>query len=186
MLDVYIMKTCGACGSEKITKSPAILAPFIADRVFDWAPIEITAEWGLRSINSGFAQCRVNSVGCYDCASIFLDLRFDNEEVQRLYHDYRGHEYTSCRIKHEPDYKTKSEQFNFRYPYILGAESWIKSYISPKSVLDWGGGNGFNSMFKYAGNESYVHDVSGVSIGSGIKSFSNHDCDVVFDLVTCN
>ena len=183
---MYIMKACGACGSEKVSKSPAILAPFIADRVFDWAPVEITAEWGLKSTKVGVAHCRLNSVGCHDCASIFSDLRFCAEEVEKLYRDYRGHEYTSSRTAYEPEYKAKAKTLHSRYPYLLDAESWIKGYLTPQSILDWGGGNGLNSMFKYAGNELYVHDVSGVAIGRGIKSFFEHDCDVNFDLVTCN
>jgi len=183
---MYITKTCIACGSENLIKSPAVLSPFIADRVFDWAPVEINQEWGLDSIKSGMAYCRVNSIGCEDCSSIFLDLRFGDEEIIKLYDNYRGDDYNSLRIMYEPNYKQKSEVFEKRYPYLSDAEAWIAQHITPKTILDWGGDSGFNSMFKHTGAELYVHDVSGVLLEDGVKSFTKDGGDVIFDLITCN
>ena len=175
-----------ACGSEKISKSPAILMPFIADRVFDWGPVEVSKEWGLESIKSGIAHCRVNSIGCGDCSTIFLDLRFGKEQVARLYKDYRGDEYNNKRIMYEPGYKQKLNIFETQYPYLAEAESWIQQYISPKNVLDWGGDNGFNSLFKDSGCELFIYEISGVLLEDGINSFSKDRSDITFDLITCN
>lgn len=183
---MYIAKICVACGSKNLIKSPSILMPFIADRVFDWGPVEISEEWGIRCIKSGIANCRVNSIACVDCSTIFLDLRFGDEEIERLYRGYRGEEYNTKRVTYEPEYRKKLQAFQVRYPYLAEAEHWIKQRTNPKTVLDWGGDSGFNSMFKDAGSKLYIFDVSGVSLEDGIKSFSKDGSDVNFDLITCN
>ena len=159
--------------------------PFIADRVFDYEPVVITEKWGLKDIEPGALHSRVNSVGCIDCETIFQDLRFGKAEINRLYQDYRGEEYNLKREAFEPDYKQKSKIFNKRYPYLAKAENWIEQYIEPNIILEWGGGSGFNSMFKNDKHILYVYDVSGVAVEEGINEFSTQ-VNVNFDLITCN
>jgi hypothetical protein len=39
----------------KLLHSPAILMPFLAKRIFNHEPVEITEKWGLRDIPRGIA-----------------------------------------------------------------------------------------------------------------------------------
>ena len=95
---------CVCCQGTNLNRSPAILMPFVASRVFGWEPVEITAEWGLRDIRQGFAYPLCNSVQCADCGVLFLDIRFDDAEMSALYADYRGDAYTALRERFEPGY----------------------------------------------------------------------------------
>ena len=183
---MYIAKKCVACGSKKLTKSPSVLMPFIADRVFDWGPIEVTSDWGLKSICTGTLHCRTNSIGCESCHTIFLDLRFGDAELEALYKDYRGEEYNSHRAIFEPGYKEKSLTFSDRYPYITNSEAWIKQHLTPKTVLDWGGGDGLNSLFRDADSTVYIHEISGVTPMYGTRRYCENNVNIDFDLVTCN
>src|SRR6516164_9174099 len=66
-----IASRCICCNSRDLQKSPAILMPFVAKRVFDWEPVEITDEWGLRDIQRGMAYPLCNSMRCGTCGVVF-------------------------------------------------------------------------------------------------------------------
>src|SRR5437016_2710182 len=85
-----IASRCICCDGDQLAKSPAILMPFIAKRVFGWEPVEIMDDWGLRDIKSGMAYPLCNSVQCASCGVLFLDIRFSDSEMATLYSGYRG------------------------------------------------------------------------------------------------
>jgi hypothetical protein len=64
--------------------------PFVAHRVFGWEPVEITEDWGLKTINNGMAYSVRNSLLCDNCGHLFLDIRFNESEMNSLYEGYRG------------------------------------------------------------------------------------------------
>ena len=68
--ELRIASICVCCGGDRLSRSPAILMPFIAARIFDWYPVEIDEGWGLNTIQKGTAYsyvipCCVRIVVCY-------------------------------------------------------------------------------------------------------------------------
>jgi hypothetical protein len=74
--------------------------PFVAHRVFGWEAVEITEDWGLKTINNGMAYSVCNSLLCDNCGHLFLDIRFNEGEMNSLYEGYRGQEYTELRERY--------------------------------------------------------------------------------------
>ncbi len=99
-----IASRCICCDGDRLHKSPAILMPFVAKRVFDWEPVEITSDWGMKTLRVGMAYPLCNSLQCRDCGALFLDIRFSDAEMARLYSGYRDAEYTALRERFEPGY----------------------------------------------------------------------------------
>jgi len=135
--------------------------PFIAHRVWGWEPVKITPEWGMRDLPNGYAYPLCNSVQCTACNALFLDIRFDEEEVSRLYTGYRGAEYASQRERFEPGYSVQNEVLNAGYNYIPVVEEMLSPYLpSSIRVLDWGGDTGVNTPFRHTAAIHHVYDIS--------------------------
>jgi hypothetical protein len=138
-----IATECVCCGSKSLKKSPALLMPFVADRAFGWQPVEIDGSWGLKTITSGMAYSICNSLFCGDCGLLFLDIRFSEVELNSLYDEYRGQQYTDLRETYEPGYKQRNDSLNAGIGYIAEIERFLGPHLSfPISILDWGGGYG--------------------------------------------
>lgn len=181
-----ITVNCIACGSSDLLSSPAILMPFIAERALGWGPVEITEDWGLDTVPTGYAVCRVNTRACGHCGTMFLDLRFGEDEMQNLYKDYRGDDYNALRTRYEPGYLSKTSVFTERTSWLDITEGWIESKIGkPGTVLDWGGGSGINSCFLHDDVDLYIHDISNVGLEPGAKQYRDSQALQKFDLVTC-
>ena len=63
-----IAEFCICCGSKKLKNSPAVLMPFVAERVFNWKQIKIDKTWGLNTIKNGQTYSICN---CYVVSVIF-------------------------------------------------------------------------------------------------------------------
>lgn len=179
---------CVCCDSGNLLKSPAILMPFLADRIFGWKPVDITDKWGLNTIDNGKAYCVCNSLQCQNCGHLFLDIRFNDDEMSALYDKYREDEYTSLREKYEPGYTQRNKSLNTAITYLEKVESFLLNYITPPvSVLDWGGDTGINTPFKENINRFHIYDVSNKSV---IKKAKKIDIDEAinteYDLIVCS
>ena len=104
--------------------------PFIADRIFGWRPTEISPEWGLRDIPVGLACSICKTMMCEDCGMLFLDMRFDDEEMASLYRDYRGEAYTRDRDRFEPGYAARNAIMLEGSTYIDQIEAILEPYLS--------------------------------------------------------
>lgn len=157
-----IAKKCVCCNSGNISRSPAVLMPFIAERVFGWVPTEITADWGLRDLKLGQAYSICNTLKCDDCGLIFLDIRFDDSEMAALYSGYRGEEYNKLREKYEPGHTVRNQwRIDKGFSHVSIVEAYIASHIgTPSKVLDWGGDTGINTPFKGRVMAHHVFDIS--------------------------
>ena len=145
-----ISDRCVICKNFEIIKRPAILMPFIADRVFGWKPFDLNKELNLRSLKNGTVYSNVNSCYCELCHFLYLDMRFDNDEINKLYLNYRGQDYNNLRIKYEPDYKEMDNYLNNIYSINNRNETeyYLNDYFEiPSEILDWGGGDGRNTPF---------------------------------------
>ena len=163
-----IAKRCVACDGESLTKSPAVLVPFIALRVFDWEPAVIDEGWQLRDIPQGNAVPICNSVACDSCGMLFLDMRFDDDEMAALYAHYRGPSYTAMRQRFEPDYVHRNELLRDGHGYLAEIEAFIEPHVqTPPRVLDWGGDTGHNTPFRGRAALHHIYDISAQPVIDG-------------------
>jgi len=180
-----IASKCICCNSDELKSSPAILMPFIADRVFGWKPVNIDESWGLKSIKTGFAYSVCNSLYCSDCSLLFLDIRFSDGELKKLYKNYRGKEYVDLRDFYEPGYRERNNTLALGINYIDKIERFLQPFLpSSPRVLDWGGGTGINTPFKRK-NESFdIYEIGESALIPGAQSISIKEIvDKYYDLI---
>ncbi|QGM47781.1 class I SAM-dependent methyltransferase [Methylocystis heyeri] len=166
-----IAKRCIACDGTRLSPSPAVLMPFIANRIFNWVPAHIGPEWGLRDLESGMAYSICNSLICDDCGMLFLDMRFDDEEMAALYRDYRGEDYTAQRDRFEPGYAARNALLLEGSGYLALIEAFLRPHLPQMPrVLDWGGDTGVNTPFRSSAARHDVYDISNRPLVAGARA----------------
>lgn len=162
--------------------------PFLAKRIFNQDPVEISADWGLRDLRLGMAYSLCNTLECADCGAIFLDYRFSEKELSRLYKDYRGPEYNAMRTEFEPGYAAIASHYQGRAAYVEAVEALLSPYLpSQPRVLDWGGDSGINSPFRFLAGSLHVYDISGVEVCAEATKVSREECLTnTYDLIVCS
>lgn len=184
-----IASRCICCQGQNLIKSPAVLMPFVAKRVFDWDAVEITEDWGMRTLKTGMAYPLCNSVQCVSCRAVFLDIRFSDEEMGRLYSGYRNEHYTAMRDSFEPGYAERNALFFERAPYIPSVEAFLEPHLpdAPLHILDWGGDSGVNTPFRSRAASVGVYDISGLTMIEGVQTVDlDHVAPKDFNLVICS
>ncbi|HEX6661793.1 MAG TPA: class I SAM-dependent methyltransferase [Sphingomicrobium sp.] len=165
-----IANQCVCCGSDKIVSSPAVLMPFVADRVFGWKPIVIDDSWDLRSIENGHAYSICKTLRCLECEHLFCDIRFSDSEMVALYHKYREEEYTTLRERYEPGYTQRNEALKQPIGYTDEIEAFLEPHLHfPLTVLDWGGDTGANTPFKGKNIAFDIYDISDKEVQAGAR-----------------
>jgi SAM-dependent methyltransferase len=161
--------------------------PFVANRVFGWEPVAITAASGLRDLLPGHAYSVCNTLGCTACGLVFLDMRFDDDEMAALYADYRGPEYCRKRERFEPGYSARNAILNEGSTYIPSIEAILEAHVPERPrVLDWGGDTGLNTPFRQRAAVLDIYDISGKPPVSGVRLVSPEQArDESYDLVVC-
>lgn len=161
---------CVCCGNDSLLSSPAILMPFVAHRVFGWSPVNIDSSWGLRTISNGKAYTICSSLLCKQCGLLFLDMRFSEEEMTKLYSGYRNEDYCKLRENYEPGYFIYNDYCNKECSYLSKVEEFLSPYLqSPLSILDWGGFDGHNTPFKGKSKNIDIYDISEVKVIKGVS-----------------
>jgi hypothetical protein len=183
-----IAQQCPCCMSEKIRKSPAILMPFISHRAFNWKPVKIDDSWQLSSIKNGYAYSICNSVFCDSCGFLFLDIRFSDDELARLYENYRGEEYTQLRDHYEPGYAERNRNLNSGQKYTNDIHNFLEPFLElPISILDWGGDTGKNTPFKNQNTKFDIYDISEKDVIKGARIVSKKEAyRSKYDLIVCS
>lgn len=173
---------------KRLLRSPAILMPFLAKRIFNYEPVEITEAWGLRDIPQGMAYSLCGTLECADCGAIFLDYRFSDDELALLYKDYRGDVYNALRTRFEPSYGATAMHYTGRARYLDDVEAVLAPYLPERPrVLDWGGDAGVNSPFRFSAEALHIFDISGVAVCNEAIRVSKEECGRYdYDLVTCS
>lgn len=179
---------CPFCFSGVSDRSPAILMPFVADRAMGWAPVVIDENWGLTSVPSGRAYSICNSVQCGQCGGLFLDIRFTDHELGRLYDDYRGVEYTALRERYEPGYVARNDALKAGLPHLAKVEAFLRPHLpTPVRVLDWGGDTGKNTPFQAQAATFHIHDISHAEPVAGASFVARDQIDPgAYDLIVCS
>jgi hypothetical protein len=144
--------------------------PFIAHRVFGWEPVVIDEAWGLNTIQQGNAYSVCRTLQCDDCEFVFLDIRFSDYEMARLYDGYRGKSYSVLREQYEPGYGARNEQLDDGSEYVSIVEQFLQPYLrSSIRILDWGGDTGKNTPFKGQNEVFDIYDISNKPVISGAR-----------------
>jgi hypothetical protein len=166
-----IANSCVCCNSRNINASPAVLMPFISHRVFNWIPTKIRANWNLQTLKKGTCYSICNSLLCKSCGLIFLDIRFTDDELNKLYNNYRGKEYSQLREKYEKGYLKRNYLLNVEISYKNLVEKFLEPLINfPINILDWGGADGKNSPFNEVRKKLDVFDISNKQVIKSAKS----------------
>jgi Methyltransferase domain len=153
------VSSCVICEGEIRQVKRALVAPFLAKRI-----------WNRN------AFC-VDLVRCQACRFTFYNPRLDDDELRRLYANYRSNEYQQMRYASEPWYTNK---FNAD----LASEAHYKvrrSKIAPilhqhladhkiSRILDHGGDRGDLVVGLLDGAEGFVYDISGISVAAGVTA----------------
>lgn len=162
-METKITNQCVCCGSTETLNSPAVLLPFIAHRVFGYAPVEISKDWDLEryGVKTGWNYFRCNTVSCSNCQHIFLDVRFTDDQMSNLYDKYREEEYTTLREHYEPGYISRNDNLISGNNYVHKIEDFISPYLtSSPAILDWGGDTGKNTPFVNECSLLHIFDIS--------------------------
>jgi hypothetical protein len=164
-----IATRCIACDEPRLDRQSAVLMPFVAQRALLWQACEITADWGLRSVPTGHALPLCSTLHCPACGMLFCDLRFDDAEMERLYHGYRGGAYTAERERFEPGYAERNAKLVAGDVHIGDVEAFLRPWLPTQpALLDWGGDSGTNTPLRAAARLHHVLDISGKATLSGV------------------
>jgi hypothetical protein len=184
----HIASECVCCGDKDLKRSPAVLMPFISHRVYEWQPVRIDNSWGLQTIPLGNAYALCNSLLCSNCGLLFLDIRFSDLEMGRLYKNYRDDAYTTLRERYEPGYSARNKVLAQGVNYLQKVEAFLTPHLPNKlRVLDWGGDSGINTPFKAnEANEIHIYDISGVETTDRLRKVSKETAfNFKYDLIVC-
>jgi len=132
-----LAQECPACGNAAFRiLDRGSLAPFVSYRTGIDAALGVSCE-------------------CDRCGLRFCRVRFEDDEIARMYADYRGETYNAERDRFEPGYSTTFGHLNDPRDSIPMIEEWLP--ITPSRVLDIGGNDGRNTPH---GDRAVIWDVS--------------------------
>jgi len=163
--------------------------PFVAHRVFGYEPFKIESSFGLKDIKNGYAYSVCNSLVCTNCQFLFLDIRFSDSELEKLYENYRDEKYANLRDFYEPGYLLRNESLKKGIKYIDQIEDLLKPFLHfPISILDWGGDTGENTPFKKnIKNTLDIFDISNktnLKYGTAVNKKTAQSKN--YDLIVCS
>lgn len=179
-------KKCLCCDSKNLSKGSAVLMPFIAHRIFGYEITNIDNSWNLHNFPTGLCLSQCFSCQCQDCSFLFLDMRFDDEEMSSLYQDYRGENYSIIRDKFEPGYFEKNKQIESGIKYKKDIELFLEELGEYKTILDWGGDDGINTPC-FEAEKVFIYDISDKKVLPNFESIENSQLhNHKYDLIVCS
>lgn len=156
---VVHVSSCVICDGEIHTVRRALVAPFLAKRI-----------WGRKPF------C-VDLVFCGACGFTFYNPRLEAEEEMRLYAGYHSQEYQKERQASEPWYTPKfNADFALESAYDRRRRSLasvLRKYTEDRKierVLDYGGERGQVVCGLIEGADAFVYDVCGIPPVPGVTS----------------
>lgn len=164
---------CPVCASRDLDKRLGYVMPFIAHRVCEFPITKI--EYGGGNFSPTIFT---HAVQCRDCELIFSLVRYDDEEMARIYKNYRDNEYHKARLIFEPDYAEAArgvdpQETVARMGALLRFLSGIVDGNAIKSILDYGGDQGQNIPSFPGLQKKYVYEVSAAVPLDGVERISD-------------
>lgn len=168
---------CLACDAAELDFVPALVAPFVRARALDDGPR-----------TTRLAICR-------RCGLRFFEHRYTDEELARLYADYRGEGYFRARRRFEPWYTRRVHADVAGTPATVEArKAALLAALEPRldtktlgAVVDWGGDRG-QLLPEALGARRFVHEISGVEPVAGVTLLTDEAAvaEARPDLVICS
>jgi hypothetical protein len=162
---------CPVCHSCNYSKNFGFVNPFIAHKVLDY-PVSNITYFGAEFAPTLFT----NSIRCNDCEFIFSQVRYDDEEMGRIYKDYRSEAYNQLRDIYEPGYAATAASTGTHSTEIANRKLALQDFLhglvdvgTIDSVLDFGGDRGQNIPEFLGASRKYVYDVSGAGTAEGVQ-----------------
>lgn len=172
-----IVDQCVICDSNDLTSYDTLCSLFLAERVWQSKPFP------------------VKLLHCNDCRFTFYNVRPENDELEKLYHDYRSPEYQKQRERFEKHYtkelndsignnRMELEERKRNMFSIINGRFEIKNV---KNVLDYGGDKGQFIIDEFNAADRYVYDISNCPLLPGInRVFNTSESDEKkFDFIMC-
>ena len=163
------------------------MASYVAKLALGWEQVQTA----IGSVNV-VIPARTDCVHCPDCDLVFCDWRFDDEEMARLYTDYRGPRYRETRDFYEPGYATINDQLGTAADGLEARLANLKDMAEEliecgdiESVLDYGGDEGQFIPSCFGAAQKSVFEISGKAPGPGIASITDEKKLGVYDFVMC-
>lgn len=178
---IDIASLCPICKSTNLTAIDTVISDFVMSRITD-----------------GFtpgSNYPVKLCFCNDCTFAFYDYRMTDEEISRLYADYRSKEYQQERERYECWYTEKvNDAMNNNAKALQEQKKVIGRIVSEnihreiRSALDYGGNEGKTFTDNIGTQEKYVFDISGAPTVEGVKSISRFEDlkEHSYDFIMCN
>lgn len=171
------MPKCLICNSENVENLESGVSDFLKQRMFEGRDVQ------------------TNAVHCKNCNFTYYNLRPNNEEIKRLYNNYRDSSYQKERQHFESWYTPEINEIIGKG--IIEIESRKKNieeifskYINISNistVLDYGGDKGQHIPPILKEKERYVYEISGVKPVPGVHNLTNlSDKQNYFDIVLCS
>ncbi|HMG84857.1 MAG TPA: methyltransferase domain-containing protein [Terracidiphilus sp.] len=156
------VKSCVICEAPIRLLKRALVAPFLAERIWNRAPF-----------------C-VDLVKCDSCGFMFYNPRLDDGDLQKLYSGYRAQEYQRMRHATEPWYTTKfnadlASEDSYRKRRAKLAPIFNEHLKNRKieRILDYGGDRGDLVVGLLPGAEAFVYDISGIPATNGVEAVAD-------------
>jgi len=169
-----IAPSCLICDAENLSSQRGMVAPFLAQRIWDRKPFATTL------------------LICPDCGFQFFNPRLSEMEERRLYQAYRGADYQQMRHATEPWYTEKLNSSLSSPPTMAKRKKLVSDALagnlpfgSIRNVLDFGGARGELIDGLIPGAQGFVYDIGDVPPLPRIKVVALGDKQP-FDLVICS
>jgi hypothetical protein len=179
---------CRNCGGTALRDIGTVgkVAPFFLKRVIgaEIRPLRATSPFK-RAVRSNIAslisrfprlfqqQVFVEMQICSRCEFIQTALPFHDDDIMRLYEDYRSETYNAERIHYEPSYASLTSQVARGAQEIkvrrAGSKRFLDAALSPNelpTILDYGGSDG--RFIPDLPGSKFVFDISAVSPVPGV------------------
>lgn len=142
----------------------------------------------------GFPTLFTNSLHCEVCDFIFSQVRFENEEMDKIYKEYRNKSYAELRNIFEPGYIQLNEKIGKSKVEISNRQAAMRDFLLTEidftkinSVLDHGGDAGQHIPDFFNNAEKIVYEISEVKPINGVKRVSNLSSIKSIDFImSCN
>jgi hypothetical protein len=157
--EIIEASNCVICDGAIRRLKRALVAPFLAKRIWNRTPF-----------------C-VDLVRCEACGFMFYNPRLDDNDLRRLYRNYRSEEYQKMRHASEPWYTTKFNtdlaspgSYEIRRAKLA---SVLREHVGGRKIsriLDYGGDRGDLVVSLFDGAEAFVYDISGIPAAAGVTA----------------
>jgi SAM-dependent methyltransferase len=145
-------------------------------------------------VDIGFPTLFTNSMRCETCDLVFSQIRFEGDEMEKIYKEYRKSTYAELRNIFEPGYFKLNEDIGKSLTEIANRQMAMVDFLSSEidvrainSVLDHGGDAGQHIPYIFKNAEKFVYEVSGVEPVEDVKSVTDlKDMQSVDLIMNCN